>query len=290
MIYRYFVQINLALVMLAGCASIPATPHIARVVVFGDSNVDNGNLYRLTGQKYPAAPRWQGRESDGPVVVEYLASNLHATLQDYAVSGATTGVSNIVEHKLTAAAGTGMMRQLDDFFQSGAQLKESDLVVIWAGSNDVFEVRREDRNALDTGIATATANLEKAVDRLAAQGAGHIIVANRSPRPAIGSDNDLNGTELNAAIDKTVRVLRETRHSDIKLYDDYAAISDMVKNPSRYGFSEVNELCIKVPACAEQNVDTNMTIADTYINWDGAHKTTRVHRLMADQIQQLLVK
>jgi len=288
---RKLLRLLSAALILSGCASTPSVPQIERVIVFGDSNVDNGNLYRLSGQAYPAPPRWAGRESDGPVVVEYLAKSLHASLLDFAVSGATTGVSNIIrssDPRLQNAASTGMTSQLEDFFHSDAAPRSTDLVVIWAGSNDIFEVQRNDRKELQQRINTATSNLEHAIGRLVSRGARHIIVANRPPRVVIGSDNDLNGIDLNAAISAMVDRARATYPATVVLYDDYAAIADMMHNPARYGFSDVSHQCVQVPSCAEQNADTDMTIADTYVHWDGAHKTTRVHRLMAEQIVRLL--
>lgn len=50
-------------------------------MAFGDSNIDNGNLFRITEGVAAQPPRWRGRESNGPVVVEYLAENLGVPLE-----------------------------------------------------------------------------------------------------------------------------------------------------------------------------------------------------------------
>lgn len=266
---------------------------LKRVVVFGDSNVDNGNLYRLTEQRLPAAPRWRGRESDGPVVVEYLAQLLHASLEDHAVSGATSGESNIISllaPQLTKLAATGVTHQVEDFVKNGGHLGSGDVVVIWAGSNDIYGVKRDDASTLKDRIAGAQSNLEQVVMRLHASGGRRFVVANRTPREVLGSDNDLNGVDLNTAIADIVKKLVEQTGDDIRLYDAYAAISDMVKSPPQYGFTEPSARCIDVPVCARQNVDSGLDVADTFINWDQAHKTTHVHRIMAEQILKLLQK
>jgi phospholipase/lecithinase/hemolysin len=280
-----------AAALVAACAVSPPAPAFERVVVFGDSNVDNGNLYRLTGGKFPGPPRWQGRESDGPVVVEYLARNLNARLEDRAVSGATTGEANISARFapwLRRIASTGLSRQIDDFLAQGGRLGDEDLIVLWAGSNDLLGLAAGDREALDARISGAVLNLEKAVERLHADGGRHLVIATRTPRQALGSPNDRNGLELNRAIGLLGARLQVRFGPGVMLYDAYAAVADMMKNPGHYGFSETDALCIDVPACAAQSVDTGMTIADRYTNWDGAHKTTHVHRLMAEQIQGLL--
>ena len=44
------------------------------LVVFGDSYSDHGNTYRSSHSTYPFSPAyWDGRFSNGPVWVEYLA-------------------------------------------------------------------------------------------------------------------------------------------------------------------------------------------------------------------------
>ncbi len=52
----------------------------------------------------------------------------------------------------------------------------------------------------------------------------------------------------------------------------------MVANPSLYGFSRTGagDLGIADPGCA-----TDPRFAARWVHWDAAHKTTRVHELMA---------
>jgi hypothetical protein len=59
---------------------------ISRLVMFGDSLSDNGNLFRFTGE--PAPPYWEGRFSNGPTYAEQLANELGAKLDDLAFGGA----------------------------------------------------------------------------------------------------------------------------------------------------------------------------------------------------------
>ena len=286
---RHALAGSLLALFLAGCGGGPSdegTRPITRVVALGDSNIDNGNLLRLSGGAFPAPPNWQGRNSNGPNVVEYMAKALNAKLDDYALSGATTGLGNIGAGE--AFARSGVAGQVSDLEKSGARFTADDLVVLWAGSNDIFGVQRSDRTVLDQRIATAAGNLQSAIDKLGALGAQRFVVANRTPREALGTDNDLNGVDLNKAIGAAVVQARSKTGADVRLYDAYGAIADMMKNPAAYGFKEVNTLCWNVPACANDALDKGLPIASTYVNWDGAHKTTRVHQLMSQQIVQML--
>jgi phospholipase/lecithinase/hemolysin len=224
-------------------------------------------------------------------VVEYLAQGLDAKLENYAVSGATTGDSNIVPlivPKYANVASTGVSRQLDQFAKAGGSLNSTDLVVLWAGSNDIFAAKREEKENLAKRIATASSNLENALLRLQDLGAKRILFATRTPREVIGNDNDLNGVDLNTALAATVKKVTAKTGLDIQIYDSYARISDMMKNPSRYGFADVKSLCVNVPVCASENYDSGLKVANTFVNWDGAHKTTQVHKVMASEIQKMI--
>lgn len=285
----------LALVVLCGCASAPARTEITRVVAFGDSNVDTGNLFRLTNQTIPAPPRWQGRESNGPLMVEYLAAALHARLESHAVSGATSGVGNIVAMAQPQFAArfeglktSGLLAQVDRFIQYGGAFRNNDLVVVWAGSNDLYRVPAQNTAMLAQRIGEVSANLEQAIERLHAAGARRMMIVNRTPRDVLGASNDIAGVELNAAIAALVQRMQSLHGRDIQLFDAYAAVREMVQNPARNGFTEARAWCISLPACADEKFDTGLTLAETFINWDGAHKTTKVHRLIAQQMLQML--
>jgi phospholipase/lecithinase/hemolysin len=53
----------------------------------------------------------------------------------------------------------------------------------------------------------------------------------------------------------------------------------MTYNPDAYGFVETTARCIENQACID---DPN--VSNTYITWDDAHKTTRVHQIMAEAL------
>jgi len=145
------VSLVLLVAVLYGCATDTPTRSTERVVVFGDSNVDTGNLLRLTDNQRPEPPNWRGRNTNGPNVAEYFAQGIGAKLEDYAVGGATTGRSNIVPRMapaLTSVAETGVTWQIDEFEKASGKLGPADIVILWAGSNDIFALQRTDVAAL----------------------------------------------------------------------------------------------------------------------------------------------
>lgn len=108
--------LTLAAVAAAGAASAQS---YNRLVVFGDSLSDNGNLFAITGQ--PASPPYfQGRFSSGPVWTELLGFNalraggaVSGSI-NYAYGGAQTG---------TAALPPGMRLQLSNYTAAGGAFR-----------------------------------------------------------------------------------------------------------------------------------------------------------------------
>ena len=248
------------------------------VVVFGDSNVDNGNYAAAAakvGLIVNPPPNFGGRNNNGPVVVEYLANDLGVPLQDYAFSNATTGsgvTNGLIVNTLT---------QVTNYLSAnGGKADPNALYIYWAGSNDLFGIG-SNTSLLNTAVTGAVANISTAVDDLNAAGASTILVANRTPRTDLTSQDDHNGVALNTALATALPGTDAGLDGSAQLFDDYSLISDMITDPSKYGFLHTgpNDICINDPVCS-----TNLAVASTYVFWDPRHKTTRVHELLADAI------
>ena len=231
-------------------AVAPAAP-FSSVVVFGDSNVDNGNLAAKGAAQSPPQvinppPNFGGRNNNGPVVVEYLAAGLGVPLLDFAYSGATTA------RTAPDAFIPGSLSQIDAYLAGvGGAADPNALYVYWAGSNNIAGVGA-DAALLQTRIAGAVADVGEGLRALSDAGAGQIVVANRLPRTSLTSRDNLNGVALNDALAAGLPGLDEELGAQVTPYDAYGAIEDMIVNPARYGFLNVapTDLCILAPACA----------------------------------------
>lgn len=124
-------------------------------------------------------------------------------------------------------------------------------------------------------------NIEYAVTRLTELGARNILVATRATRPEFSTENIINGVILNAALRTRIMTLNGELRSNIQIFEAFDFITDMMFYPGNYGFSEATELCIDDLDCS-----TDLDIADEYVQWDAAHKTTRVHEIMAEKMVQ----
>lgn len=271
------------LALVAGFAlwtgSALASPY-SSVVVFGDSNVDSGNLAALgasLGVTINPPPDFGGRNNNGPVVVEYLAADLGVPLKNYSFSGATTGSD------LGFGLIPGTLSQITGYLGTiGGSADASALYVYWAGSNDLLDLVNNTTlpmASIPGAIATALGNINAGLTDLSNAGATRIVVANRTPRNDLTNQDNLNGIAFNMALSADLSSLG--LGATVTPFDDYSLIADMITDPSRYGFAHTlpTDTCIDIPACA-----TNLTVASQYVFWDDAHKTTRVHEIMAEDI------
>ncbi len=269
---------GLTLGLLLITASLPAwASPFDQVVVFGDSNVDNGNAAAAAakiGVVLNPPPNYGGRNNNGPVVVEYLANNLGVSLDDRAFSGATTGTGS------SYGFVTNTLTQVTSYV--GAKTGVIDpkaLYVYWAGSNDLLGVG-SDPALLASRISTAIGNIGTAIGDLTAAGAKTIVVANRTPRTDLASQDNLNGIALNAAIAAAMPGFDVG--GNVVAFDDYSLIANLITNGVQAGFTHTapTDICITTPACAN-----DLTVASSYVFWDTAHKTTAVHAIMANAIE-----
>lgn len=275
------------LILFIGSAPIYAEQCFSRLIVFGDSNVDSGveseySLYNLTGGLIPGPPNVGGRSCNGPVVVEYAAEILGVSLENYGVGGATTGIINLVGLFIPSlpemAKNSGVLSQLQWFENSHVKKKANRraLFVLWAGSNDLFGATEAD---LSPRINNALENIETTLVNLTNLGARNILVATRTVRPEYYEPNNVNGVIFNARLRVHVQQLNQELKSNIQIFEAFDLISDMTYNPSNYGFEETTARCALEADCI-----ADPAISDTYITWDDAHKTTKVHEIMAEAL------
>jgi len=242
------------------------------IVVFGDSLSDNGNLLLIENQPRPdPAIYYQGRFSNGPVWVEYLADlpRLNAPLDDRALGGAQTD----------GLVPPGVIEQVNVYIAvEGPPLSHDSLFIIWIGGNDFLNGNGEFQAAVD--------NIETAIVRLAANEARHILVLNL---PDLGAIPDTLGTsEADAATAFSLNFNVElgnlidrfsVEHPEVTLYefDVFSFFTEIRNDPAAFGFTNVTD-----PSPNFQ-IENNFDSAG-HLFWDERHPTTAAHALLADQV------
>jgi phospholipase/lecithinase/hemolysin len=182
----------------------PALPRpVSRMVVFGDSLSDPGNLKRKL-VIFPNSPYWLGRFANGPNWTEYFADRTGVSVQNHAVGGAVAVKhENVPSESIIAAIQKGAQffltgsldNQVKDYREQdllGAPVKqpEETVYVLWGGANDYISKEPftgeistllddpDSKSGYRIIVEQAVASLESQVRLLYESGARHFVLLN----------------------------------------------------------------------------------------------------------------
>ncbi|HYD27370.1 autotransporter domain-containing protein [Brevundimonas sp.] len=279
-------------------ASTASAQSYGRLVVFGDSLSDNGNLYAISGQP-TSPPYFQGRFSNGPVFTELLGFNAGR----YTAGAPVTGSVNYAfggARTDNAALPPGMRNQLLAYTGGGGTFGANDLVSVLGGANNLFQqltafavlppaqqaVTNPQSFVQPTALAAA-ADINFIVNSVAGAGAGTVLVSNL-PRLGItpqfnqgsgaplGPLADFAGTTFNSALSAGLfTVAANNPDSNIILMDLYKISDTLAGSPGLFGLTNARD------ACFNQVTLTVCSNPDSYLYWDSVHPTAAGHRLIA---------
>jgi phospholipase/lecithinase/hemolysin len=255
--------------------------------VFGDSLSDTGNFYALSGG-FPPPPYFQGRISNGIVWAEYLAMSLGlgvADFHNYAVAGASSGRDNFNDDPLLGIEFPGLHDEIDQFVADleGSRADRNALYVIWIGANDFFAADFDPTKDIPNAIRNTT----RAVRRLRAQGAEHIVVVNL---PDLGLTPFAQSVQppgiltylsaiYNANLDRALNQLARVGVDTIRV-DSAAVLQDIVANPGNYP---------PLFNVTDAYLFTGMGDPNTYLFWDRVHPTTTGHAIIASAAFEVIM-
>lgn len=276
----------LAIGLVAATAS--AGP-FGKIISFGDSLADTGNLYANTGNVFPQPEAsFEGRLSDGILWVEYLAGDLGVAIDDYAYIGAKTDESNYLDDTLPFYL-IGLRNEIDQYLADlgDGKVDNRDLFTIVIGANDFFD------HLVKTGdfpIPVSIQNTITEVGRLLDAGARHVVLLNvpdLSATPAFAyltTEQKAGLSQLvatyNAMLADGIAQLSANYNSNIVVVDAYAILNAIISDPSAYGMENVT-----VPTSFDPSQDPSVSLF-----WDGVHPTTAGHRLMADGVLDAMLE
>lgn len=249
---------------------------LSQLYVFGDSLVDDGNVFAFTQGTYPASPPYfQGRLSNGPVWVEQLATLLGLPPNpptNFAVGGSSTGLGNAV---FPAVPLPGTLAQVLSFAQATPQADPNGLYILSAGGDDY----------LFGGVTAPTQPLQDittAVSTLLSIGAKTVLVANLPnlgeipatlTTPLSGALNALT-TLHNGGLAQRLASLEAQFDAHVLLLDQNAAFNRVLANPPSFGLTNVTTPCLtSTGICSNPN---------QFLFWDTIHPTAIGHQLLAE--------
>jgi len=272
--------------------------------VFGDSLSDVGNV------KCPLPLSFEHRWTDGKVWNEYLAEMLNIKVPCKSSNwqkGENIEKANInfahasckiksrfypvtsIEEQINGEWISRFREIKTSFLRYGTRFNPNDLVAIWGGANDyIMDICWGDEwieRTTTQSVNDQIANIKKLIEL----GAKNIIVINLpdiGQAPFIIFESD--ATEFSLAFNKKLSyglAKLENAYKDVNFYKIDAAkvLYEIISNYKAYGF----EFCTK--SMAKDYLFGTLTDKSKYVFYDGLHPSTRVHKILADEIFKTLI-
>ena len=256
---------------------------IDKIVVFGDSLSDNGNIYSLTTSAHktfpliPVIPNdrvyFKGRFSNGPNWIDDLGQMLNVPVADYAYGG--SWAESVFDSKISVPFNIGMQV---DYYLVGAALdfnKCKQFYVIWTGGNDYIKGREDSEYATTNTIE----NIKKQMDWLIYYGAKQILLINVPDLGVVPEVQEKGATfagvvshmsELHNAKMDVLLAKEIADHPDVKimLADSRASFVDIITNHDKYNIKNITDACYQGTYWFKKPLDVRVAEAASQVNVD----------------------
>jgi phospholipase/lecithinase/hemolysin len=290
-----------------------------QVVSFGDSLSDVGTYAPI------ASTVGGGRFTTNPgqvwsqLVAQYYGNTLTAAYTidfthklsaqgglGYAEGGSTVATPANQYDFLTDVIGNVEMpvnQQVSSYLGAHSSFNSGQLVLVWAGANDVLRAGTPP-TATQT-VTTAATTLAQLVAQIVQNGATHVVVVNVpnigiSPKGLAESDGGANLTQLSQLFNATLNSALQSEgvQSKVIQIDAYTWTNQILANFQANGFTVSNT----GQACDPNKTpdDTSLLCSpatyvsanadQTYMFADDLHPTTHLHALFAQYVEQQIAK
>lgn len=296
-IKSHLVALLLSMTALSGEAAF------SDVYFFGDSLSDTGNAYTASGGTFPPAPYHEGRFSNGPLWVEYLAEGLGLTAasdawlkggNNFAWAGAYSGADG------AGGPNTGLLAQVFGQWPliSGGAADPDALYVISISANDLREAvgvnagTEVEDIAFRNGIAEAALrNLNFSLNALIAAGARNFLIPNvpdlgLTPEAVLGgaaAASTQASTYFNAILADSLETLRNGVFAPSIVELDFFGLLRAVHADALVGGGRFGLVNAVLPCFAP-----NAPSCDVSLFVDELHPTATLHALAGGLALQAL--
>lgn len=281
----------------------PGKP-VERMVAFGDSLTDTGNMRTASRtlldlvpglESLPSSTWFDGRFSNGPTWVEYLARRNGLSLSNWAVGGAQTRNAQFgLIH--------GIGKQIDNFFGHMEAAHDYDpsrtLFTFLVAGNDFVN---------DSKYATdIVAQQRESLIQLVRHGARKVLVVNlpdvtrapvfrlgRKDAPEVLKRVEIYNSALASIVSSVERqalkegIVKDPTELQVRIVDARTRFDGVLANPAPFGFTNTTDSCLKIDqdrsaTYLQRHAPRKHCEAGKFVFWDTLHPTTRVHELMAE--------
>ena len=286
-----------------------------QVVSFGDSLSDVGTYAPLAsavgGGRFTTNPgqvwtqnvaQYYGGTLSAAYTIDFTHKLSAQSGLGYAEGGATVATPADQNDFLTDVIGNvemPMNQQVSSYLGTHGSFDSNQLVLVWAGANDVL--RAGAPPAGSSIVQTAATTLAQLVAQIVQNGATHVVVVNLpniglSPDGLSQSDGGANYTQLSQLFNSTLNSALQTDgvQSKVIQVDAYTWLNGIIANFQANGFSVSNT----GQACDPSKTpdDTSLLCSpatyvsanadQTYMFADDLHPTTHLHALFAQYVEQ----
>jgi len=286
-----------------------------QIVSFGDSLSDVGTYAPIAsavgGGRFTTNPGQVWSQD----VAQYYGDTLNAAFTigfdhklsaqngyGYAEGGSTVATPANQYDFLTDVIGNVEMpvnQQVSSYLAAHGSFNSGQLVLVWAGANDVL--RAGSPPAATATVQAAATTLAQIVGQIVQNGATHVVVVNvpnigLSPKGLAQSDGGANLIQLSQLFNATLNGALQSDGLQGKVIevDAYTWVTQLIANFQANGFAVSNTaqacdpkktpddtaLLCSPPTYAASNAD------QTYMFADDLHPTTRLHTLFARFVEQ----
>jgi len=298
-----------------GSAAAPAGGINLQIVSFGDSLSDVGTYAPIAsavgGGRFTTNPgqvwtqdvaQYYGDTLSAAYTIDFTHKLSAQSGLGYAEGGATVATPANQSDFLTEVIGNVEMpvtQQVSRYLAAHRSFNTNQLVLVWAGANDVL--RAGALPAAAQTVETAATTLAEVVAQIAQNGATHIVVVNvpnigLSPKGLASADGGANLAQLSQLFNGSLNAALQSNGLQGKVIqiDSYSWMNQIVANFKANGFAVSNTsvacdptktphataLLCSPPTYVTANAD------QTYMFADDLHPTTHLHTLFAQYVEQ----
>ena len=292
---------------------------INRIVAFGDSLSDNGNIFSYSLKTLPKDGYWQGRFTNGYTWVEFLAQKLELPLINNAEGGAgsqfTKTLMNIIppadlDELSPPLEGDyffipSIERQVDNYLEfanyySNDNEQRQILFTLLIGGNDYLNDWHNPHMVTDS--------IRRSLEKLIAVGGRHFVIP-KFPDISYTPRVQKQGAQAIAAMKRNTVLHNALLEAQTKvIIDEYKAkgisitvvmpnidLEDFVKNQKKYNIDNLKEPCFTGSTAVKSKAGQICHLAQAgglvkddptnhYMFWDDIHPTAKVHCILGVQM------
>lgn len=249
---------SLVTVILVGLFQASYAVTVDKIVAFGDSLSDNGNLFTFTSRAHKVLPLvpiipidppyYKGRFSNGEIWLDILSKNTGLPLLDHAYGGAWAepvwDSAQLVPFDINDQVGLYIFENAFD------RHKDRHLFIIWAGANDYLDGRED----VDYASTNTVNNIKKQIERLIYHGAHQLMIVSLpdvSKSPEVVNKGPRVIEQAKALVEahnkKLAVMVKEEQQTNpditIVYVDAKTPFDQLMANPDAYRLKNIDKAC-----------------------------------------------